>query len=50
MAKLFRLIHIADHSPALRLEALKMAIEHVKNTFNVAMYQQLHKKMRDAAG
>jgi len=48
MAKLLRLIHIADHCPTLRVEALKMAILHVQGTFNVAMYQQLHKKLRDA--
>jgi COP9 signalosome complex subunit 1 len=48
MAKLIRLIHIADHCPSLRVEALKMAISHVQGTFNVAMYQQLHKKLREA--
>ncbi len=48
LAKLFRLIHIADHCPQLRVEALKMAIQHVINTHNVAMYQQLYKKLRDA--
>ncbi|CAG7725017.1 unnamed protein product [Allacma fusca] len=48
MARLLRLLHIADHCPPLRIEALKMAINHVQNTFNVPMYQQLHKKLRDA--
>ncbi|CAL8100263.1 unnamed protein product [Orchesella dallaii] len=47
MAKLLRLIHIADHCPSLKVEALKMAINHVQGTFNVAMYQQLHKKLRE---
>jgi COP9 signalosome complex subunit 1 len=48
MARLLRLLHIADHCPALRVEALKMAINHVTPTYNVSMYQQLHKKLREA--
>jgi len=48
MARLLRLLHIADHCPSLRVEALKMAIIHVQSTYNVSMYQQLHKKLREA--
>lgn len=46
IAKLFRLIHIADHCPSLKTDALKMAIVHVKQTYSVDMYQHLHKKIR----
>jgi COP9 signalosome complex subunit 1 len=48
LAKLYRLIFIADHCPTLRLEAIKMAINYVMaTTYNVNMYQMLHKKLAD---
>ncbi|KAG5678480.1 hypothetical protein PVAND_008150 [Polypedilum vanderplanki] len=48
LARLYRLIYIADHCPTLRLEALKMAINYVMSTtYNVNMYQLLHKKLAD---
>lgn len=45
LAKLHRLIFIADHCPSLRLEALKMAINYVMSTYNVTLYQHLHRKV-----
>lgn len=48
MAKLYRLMFVADHCPTLRLEALKMAISHVMTTYNVALYQLLHKKLAES--
>lgn len=50
LAKLYRLIYIADHCPMLRLEALKMALVYVQTTFNVNMYQLIHRKLLDAVG
>lgn len=47
LSKLYRLVYIADHCPSLRLEALKIAINHVLTTYNVNMYQQLHKKLAE---
>lgn len=48
LARLYRLIFIADHCPTLRLEAIKTAIHYVMSqTYNVNMYQQLHKKLAD---
>lgn len=48
LAKLHRLIFIADHCPSLRVEAIKMAINYVMaTTYNVTMYQLLHKKLAD---
>ncbi|XP_055376715.1 COP9 signalosome complex subunit 1b isoform X2 [Condylostylus longicornis] len=47
LAKLERLIFIADVCPSLRLEALKMAISYVSTTYNVNLYQLLHKKLAD---
>ncbi|XP_014223836.1 COP9 signalosome complex subunit 1 isoform X1 [Trichogramma pretiosum] len=48
LARLFRLIYIADHCPSLRIEALKMAINYVMATYNVSMYTTLHKKLAQA--
>ena len=48
MAKLSRLIYIADHCPIMRVDALKMAIVAVQDTYNVSMYQQLHRKLQEA--
>lgn len=48
LAKLYRLIYIADHCPSLRVETLKMAINHVMTTYNVSLYQLLHKKLLHA--
>jgi len=48
LAKLYRLIFITDHCPSMRLEAIKMAINYVMaTTYNVSMYQMLHKKLAD---
>ncbi|XP_055708747.1 COP9 signalosome complex subunit 1b [Phlebotomus papatasi] len=47
LAKSYRLMYIADHCPTLRLEALKMAISYVTTTYNVSLYQLLHKKLAD---
>lgn len=47
LAKLFRLIFIADVCPSLRMEALKMALNYVMGTFNVPLYQHIHKKLAD---
>ncbi|XP_014248261.1 COP9 signalosome complex subunit 1 isoform X2 [Cimex lectularius] len=48
LARLYRLMYIADHCPTLRIEALKMAISYVMNTYNVNLYQQLHKKLQQS--
>uniref|UniRef100_A0A1B0CY66 COP9 signalosome complex subunit 1 n=1 Tax=Lutzomyia longipalpis TaxID=7200 RepID=A0A1B0CY66_LUTLO len=49
LAKSYRLMYIADHCPTLRLEALKMAISYVMTTYNVSLYQLLHKNAGGAA-
>lgn len=50
LARLNRLKYIADHCPAMRVEALKMALAYVMKTYNVSLYQQLHKALQDAVG
>ncbi|XP_043483682.1 COP9 signalosome complex subunit 1 isoform X1 [Leptopilina heterotoma] len=48
LAKLYRLIYIADHCPTLRIEALKMAITYVMTTYNVSLYLSLHRRLSQA--
>lgn len=48
LAKLFRLQFIAEHCPLLRLEALKLAISCVQNTYNTGLYQRLHRKLAES--
>lgn len=50
LAKLYRLVYISDHCPSLRIESLKTALAYVQKTYNVGMYQQIHRKLMDAAG
>ncbi|XP_075557516.1 COP9 signalosome subunit 1b isoform X2 [Dermacentor variabilis] len=50
LARLYRLLYIADHCPSLRVEALRMALTHVQNTYNIAKYQEIHKKLSEAVG
>jgi COP9 signalosome complex subunit 1 len=49
-AKLVRLLYVAEHCPPLRAESLKMALQHVMNTYNVAGYQQIHQKLAEIVG
>jgi len=48
MAKLHRLLFIADRCPSLQLEALRMALTFVMSTFNTSSYQIIHRKLSDA--
>ncbi|KAG5833004.1 hypothetical protein ANANG_G00297260 [Anguilla anguilla] len=43
-----RLQFIADHCPPLRVEALKMALSFVQRTFNVDVYEEIHRKLTEA--
>jgi len=45
LAAIYRLRFIAHHCPMLKIEALKLAISHVMNTHNTALYSELHKKL-----
>lgn len=49
LARIHRLEFIADHCRSLKVEALNLAIEYIKqNTFNVRDYARLFKKLQDA--
>eukprot|EP00074_Homo_sapiens_P109924 XP_024306485.1 COP9 signalosome complex subunit 1 isoform X8 [Homo sapiens] len=48
LMRIERLQFIADHCPTLRVEALKMALSFVQRTFNVDMYEEIHRKLSEA--
>ena len=48
LARLSRLMYVADHCPPLRVETLRMALQHVMSSYNTSMYQQIHKKLQEA--
>lgn len=48
MARLLRLLYVADHCPPLAVEALRIALTTVMTTFNTSLYLTIHKKLLDA--
>lgn len=48
LMRIERLQFIADHCPQLRIEALKMALSFVQRTFNVDVYEEIHRKLTEA--
>lgn len=48
-AKLSRLLYIADHCPPMKIDALEIALNFVKeSTFNINAYMLIHGKLLDA--
>lgn len=47
LARIYRLIYVADVCPTLRIEALKLALSYIMETYNVSMYQLLHRKLNE---
>eukprot|EP00095_Tigriopus_kingsejongensis_P009880 maker-scaffold1136_size60149-snap-gene-0.12 protein:Tk09880 transcript:maker-scaffold1136_size60149-snap-gene-0.12-mRNA-1 annotation:"cop9 signalosome complex subunit 1" len=50
LARLARLVFIAQNCPSLRVEAFKLALQYVMNTHNTSLYTEIHKKLVDAHG
>ncbi|KAJ8318074.1 hypothetical protein KUTeg_003165 [Tegillarca granosa] len=48
LAKLYRLLYIANHCPSLKIEALRMGLSYAMTTFNTNLYQQIHRQLQDA--
>ncbi|XP_067088521.1 COP9 signalosome complex subunit 1 isoform X1 [Osmerus mordax] len=48
LMRIERLQFVAEHCPRLRAEALKMALAVVQRTFNVDVYEEIHRKLADA--
>jgi hypothetical protein len=49
LARLSRLVFIADHCPMLRVEALRLGLQYVTATYNTGLYVTMHKKLMEAA-
>lgn len=48
LARIHRLLFIADHCSSLRIEALKMAMSYIKEaTFNTTLYSKIYDKLAD---
>lgn len=50
LARIYRLMYIANHCPKLRSDALRLSISHVTTTMNVNLYQVLHQKLQQCHG
>ncbi|XP_031571360.1 COP9 signalosome complex subunit 1-like [Actinia tenebrosa] len=48
LTKLSRLMFVAKHCPALEIDALRIALNYVKHTFNVQLYQEIIQRLADA--
>ena len=48
LMRINRLVFLAEHCPPLRIEALKMALGFVMETFNTQYYSIIHKQLADA--
>uniref|UniRef100_A0A8C7MKA7 G protein pathway suppressor 1 n=2 Tax=Oncorhynchus kisutch TaxID=8019 RepID=A0A8C7MKA7_ONCKI len=48
LMRIERLQFIAQHCPQLRAEALKMVLSFVQRTFNVDVYEEIHRRLSDA--
>uniref|UniRef100_A0A8C7RZ58 COP9 signalosome complex subunit 1 n=1 Tax=Oncorhynchus mykiss TaxID=8022 RepID=A0A8C7RZ58_ONCMY len=48
LMRIERLQFIAEHCPQLRAEALKMALSFIHRTFNVDVYEEIHRKLTEA--
>lgn len=47
IARLNRLIFIADHCPTLKVEALRMALAYVQTAHDTSLYQQIHRRLQE---
>lgn len=48
LMRINRLLFVAEHCPILRIDALRMALNFVMETYNVQLYNVIHKQLTDA--
>lgn len=48
LMRINRLLFVAEHCPMLRIDALRMALNFVMETYNVQLYNVIHKQLTDA--
>ena len=48
LMRINRLVFLAEHCPTIRIDALKLAINFVLETFNTQLYISIHKQLTEA--
>ena len=48
LIRIHRLVFLAEHYPSVRLDALRIALTHVMDTFNTPLYTSIYKQYSDA--
>lgn len=48
LMRIHRLVFLAEHCPPIRVDALKLAITHLLETYNTQLYTSIHKQLTDA--
>lgn len=46
--RIARLMFLAEHCPPLRIDALRLALSYVQETYNTSLYSTIHKQLADA--
>lgn len=48
LVRISRLVFLAEHCPTIRVDALKLAVNYVLETFNTQLYTSIHKQLTEA--
>ncbi len=48
LMRIKRLIFLAEHCPLLRIDALRLSLNYIMETYNTQLYITVHKQMTDA--
>ena len=48
LMRINRLVFLAEHCPTLRVEALRLALNYVMETYNTQLYILIHKQLTEA--
>ena len=48
LMRISRLVFLAEHCPTIRIDALKLAINYVLETYNTQLYTSIHKQLTEA--
>ena len=48
LMRINRLIFLAEHCPLIRIDALRLALNYVMETYNTQLYTSIHKQLIDA--
>lgn len=48
LMRINRLVFLAEHCPTLRIDALRLAINYIMETYNTNLYMSVHKQLTDA--